>query len=91
MSNEQQLQQNVYAPRNEKELADLKKRQTQFSEGVIKLQERFKTVIVPQLQADENGIVPIMVLKNIKPYAPLPTKTDSGAPILKPATNKKKK
>lgn len=77
-----------YAPRNEKELADLQKRQKGFSEAIMKLQERFKIVIVPMLDNSNYGITPVHVLKNTKPYTPLPAKTD-GAAILKPATKKK--
>ena len=78
-----------YAPRNEKELADLQKRQKGFSEAIMKLQERFKMVIVPMLDNSNYGIQPIHVLKNTKPYTPLPTKTDGTAPILKPIIKKK--
>ncbi len=87
MNQSQQI--DYYAPRNEKELADLQKRQKGFSEAVMKLQDRFKMVIVPMLDNSNYGIQPIHVLKNTKAYTPLPTNTGSTTPKLKPVTKKK--
>mgnify|MGYP000855563732 CR=1 FL=1 len=89
MSTNTQQGVDYYAPRNEKELADLQKRQKGFSEAIMKLQERFKIVVAPMLDNSNYGIQPVLVLKNTKAYTPLPTKTGETAPILKPVTKKK--
>ena len=89
MSTNTQQGVDYYAPRNEKELADLQKRQKGFSEAIMKLQERFKIVVAPMLDNSNYGIQPVLVLKNTKPYTPIPTKTGGTAPILKPVTKKK--
>lgn len=93
MSNNQPTQStNPYMPRTDKEKADIQKRFQAFADVIQKAQARLKVALVPELQADERGIVPVQILKNVKAYGEVPKQDKpSGAPKLTPIIPGKKK